>query len=58
MYLTLVFGNSGQNRRYKNDGSGTFTDATATSLPVDVHLEWGTMDIRSPSEGWDTRRRA
>ena len=39
--LDLVFGNGGspvfqpQNRLYLNDGTGTFTDATARQLPVD-----------------------
>ncbi|HEX6810299.1 MAG TPA: VCBS repeat-containing protein, partial [Planctomycetota bacterium] len=33
--LDLVFGNNGQqNRLYLNNGSGTFSDATAASLPV------------------------
>jgi hypothetical protein len=30
----LVLGNSGQNRLYLNDGSGTFTDATTERMPT------------------------
>jgi len=33
--LDLVLGNGGQNRLYLNDGPGTFTDATASHMPVD-----------------------
>ena len=34
--LDVVFGNGGQqNRLHRNDGTGTFTDATASRLPVD-----------------------
>jgi predicted nucleotidyltransferase len=33
--LDMVCGNEAQNRLYVNNGSGTFTDATAASLPVD-----------------------
>jgi hypothetical protein len=35
--LDLVIGNvAGQNRLYLNDGSGAFTDATASRMPVDL----------------------
>ncbi|MCA8977370.1 MAG: VCBS repeat-containing protein [Planctomycetes bacterium] len=33
--LDLVAGNIGQNRLYLNDGTGTFTEVTASRMPVD-----------------------
>jgi len=40
--LDLLIGNSfGQNRLYRNDGAGVFTDATAGRLPADIDLTHG-----------------
>ncbi len=35
--LDLVVGNSGQSRLYVNNGTGTFTDATASRMPVGIY---------------------
>jgi hypothetical protein len=34
--LDLIVGNFGQSRLYLNNGTGTFTDATASRMPVDA----------------------
>jgi predicted nucleotidyltransferase len=42
--LDLVLGNSGQQSRlYLSDGSGTFTDATASRLPVGIHVRYSSL---------------
>ncbi len=43
---------------FHDEIAAALSAATAESAalhPMRVHIEWGELDIRSPSEGWDTR---